>query len=340
VFLALSSCISLRVRTAAHTSGQLVRDTVEAPSLAGNRLGDPARRPALVYLPPGYATSGRRYPVVYALHGFDATPRAYESGRVRLRTVMDSLIAAGAARPVIVVVPDAFNAYGGAFYTNSPVAGNWADFVARDLPAHMDRRYRTQARAASRGIFGHSMGGFGALTLAARHPDVFGAVYAASPCCFGPRMMDDLARRWPEVLADPAGAARGGFYPRLLLALATAHTPAPGTPPPSVTFPVRLDAGGALVLVEPAHSRWTALTPTTLVRDHAAGLRRLRGIRFDVGTADGFTHILPNLRELSAALDSAGIRHTFQPYAGDHVSGLGPRFSTEVIPFFSATLQH
>jgi hypothetical protein len=75
------------------------------------------------------------------------------------------------------------------------------------------------------------------------------------------------------------------------------------------------------------------------VAEHAGGFRRLRGIRFDVGVADGFTHILPNLRELSAALDSAGIRHTFQPYAGDHVSGLAPRFASEVIPFFTATLE-
>jgi enterochelin esterase-like enzyme len=322
--------------------GELLRDTVDAPSLAGNRLGDPARREALVYLPPGYAASSRRYPVLYVLHGFDATLQAFETGRLPIRATMDSLIAAGRARPMIVVVPDARNAYGGAFYTNSPVAGNWEDFVVRDLVAHVDRRYRTRPRAASRGINGHSMGGYGALRLAARHPDVFGAVYAASPCCFGPRVMDDLGahhRAWPEALAlaDRDSIARAGFFPRLMLGMATAFSPAAA--PPFVELPFRRGADGALVRAEPAYSRWTARSPSALVAENAAGFRRLRGIAFDVGVSDGFTHILPNLRELSAALDSAGIRHTFQPYPGNHVSGLAPRFASDVLPFFSKTLE-
>lgn len=339
--LAFAACATPAARTSGPAPGQLVRDTVDAPSLAGNRLGDPARREALVYLPPGYAASGRRYPTLYVLHGFDAPLQAFETGRVPIRVLMDSLIAAGRARPMIVVVPDARNAYGGAFYTNSPVAGNWADFVARDLVAHVDRRYRTLRRAASRGIEGHSMGGFGALTLAARNPDVFGAVYAASPCCFGPRMLDDLAAAWPAALAlaDRAAVRAAAFQPRLVFGLATALTPAPERAPLFVELPFRPGPDGALIRNDAAYRRWVALTPSTLVRANADGLRRLGGIRFDVGTSDAFTHILPNLRELSAALDSAGIRHTFQSYPGDHVSGLRPRFASEIIPFFSAALK-
>ena len=337
--LALAACATPGARTSA---GQVVRDTVDGHSLAGNRLGDAARREALVYLPPGYATSGRRYPTLYVLHGFDAPLRAFETGRVPIRVLMDSLIAAGRARPMIVVVPDARNAYGGAFYTNSPVAGNWEDFVARDLVAHVDRRYRTLPRPASRGIGGHSMGGYGALTLAARHPGIFGAVYAASPCCFGPRMLDDLAAAWPAALslADRHAVSAASFQARLILGLATALTPAPARAPLFVDLPFRRGAEGTLIRNEPAYTRWTALTPSALVRPKADALRRLRGIRFDVGTSDPFTHILPNLLELSAALDSAGIRHTFRPYPGDHVSGLRDRFASEIIPFFSAILRH
>ena len=336
----LPSCASVGGR--GPTAGQLLRDTVDAPSLAGNLLGDPSRRETLVYLPPGYHTSARRYPTLYVLHGFDAPLTAFETGRLRIRVVMDSLIAARRTHPMIVVVPDAKNAYGGAFYTNSPVAGNWADFVARDLVAHVDRRYRTLPRAAARGIEGHSMGGYGALTLAARHPDVFSAVYAASPCCFGPRMMADLAPHWEKLrtIRDRDDLPPAGFYPRLILGLGTALTPAPSKAPLLVDLPVYRDSSGAWLPHEPVYSRWAAQTPSSLVREHAAGLRRLRGIRFDVGTGDAFTHILPNMRELSAALDSVGVRHTFQAYPGDHVSGLAPRFASEVIPFFSATLQH
>lgn len=337
---ALAACATPGARTSTPMAGNLVRDTVDAPSLAGNRLGDPARREALVYLPPGYSAGNRRYPTLYVLHGYDAPLQAFETGRVPIRVLMDSLIAAGRARPMIVVVPDARNAYGGAFYTNSPVAGNWEYFVVRDLVAHVDRRYRTIPRAASRGIAGHSMGGFGALTLAARHPDVFGAVYAASPCCFGPRMMDDLAPFWPAALSlTGRDAVRGAsFQARLILGLATAFTPAPERAPLFVDLPFRRGADGSLIRSEPAYSRWTELTPSSLVRANAEGLRRLRGICFDVGTEDAFTHIHPNLRELSAALGSAGIRHSFQPYPGDHVSGLRPRFASQVVPFFSRVL--
>jgi enterochelin esterase-like enzyme len=338
--LALSACATPAAWPS--EAGRLLRDTVDAPSLAGNLLGDPAWREALVYLPPGYSASGGRYPTLYLLHGFDAPLTVFETGRLRVRVVMDSLIAARRTRPMIVVIPSAKNAHGGAFYTNSPIAGNWEDFVARDLVAHVDRRYRTLPRAAARGIEGHSMGGYGALRLAARHPDVFSAVYAASPCCFGPRMMADLAPHWEEMrkIRDRDDLPPAGFYPRLILGLGTALAPAPGKAPLLVDLPVYPGAGGVWLPDEPVYSRWTALTPTTLVRDHAAGFRRLRGIRFDVGTSDAFTHILPNMRELSAALDSAGIRHTFQAYPGDHVSGLSARFASEVIPFFSATLQH
>jgi hypothetical protein len=155
-------------------------------------------------------------------------------------------------------------------------------------------------------------------------------------------MMDDLAPYWPAALSltNRDAVSPGSFHARLILGLATALTPAPERTPLFVDLPFRRGADGALMRNEPAYSRWTALTPSSLVRENADGLRRLRGIRFDVGTSDAFTHILPNLRELSAALDSAGIRHRFQPYPGDHVSGLRPRFASQVIPFFSATLQH
>ncbi len=320
---ALASCATARIHDAAPRVGTLLRDTVDAPSLVGNRLGDPARREAVVYLPPSYrAEPRRRYPVLYFLHGFDAPLSAFETGRLPLRALMDSLGA-----EMIVVVPDARNRYGGAFYTDSPVAGGWEMFVVRDLVAHVDRRFRTRPRAASRGIAGHSMGGYGAIRLAARHPEVFGAAYGMSPCCWGPRMLDDLRRAWPAVLA-PGAASSEDFWVRLALGLGTALTPDPGGPPPFV----RLD--------DAARAEWAAHTPGRLVRENAAGLRRLRALGFDVGRSDGFTHVLPSLGDLSAALDSAGVRHRFDTYPGDHVSGLRPRFASEVVPFFASVLGH
>jgi S-formylglutathione hydrolase FrmB len=66
---------------------------------------------------------------------------------------------------VIFVASDQSTSYGGSFYANSTLTGNWADFTAKDLVAYMDSHYRTIASRNSRGICGHSMGGHGALKL-------------------------------------------------------------------------------------------------------------------------------------------------------------------------------
>jgi S-formylglutathione hydrolase len=153
-------------------SGRIVTDTVSAASLA-NLLGAPAQTRVSIYLPPSYDTSPRsRYPVVYMLHGFLATDLMWTSARpdgVDVGALMDSLIAAGETREMILVMPDASGPLGGSFYTNSITTGHWEDFISRDLISYADAKFRTLAMPESRGLAGHSMGGYGALYLGMRH---------------------------------------------------------------------------------------------------------------------------------------------------------------------------
>jgi S-formylglutathione hydrolase len=97
-------------------------------------------------------------------------------------------------------MPDGSNAFGNSMWTNSVTTGNWEDYIALDLVEYIDKKYRTDARSASRGIAGHSSGGYGAIKLAMKHPQVFGAVYALSACCLGwdkgPRPHPHGRRRW------------------------------------------------------------------------------------------------------------------------------------------------
>jgi S-formylglutathione hydrolase len=155
-------------------------DTVAAPALRANLIGDPHRREATVNLPPGYSRNrSKRYPVIYLLHGFAADHRVFirgPYGNMNVRISMDSLIEKGAIGEMIVVTPNARNFFDGSFYMNSPVTGNWENFVVHDLVGHVDRKYRTIRSRNSRGIAGHSMGGYGALRIAMRHPDIFSAV--------------------------------------------------------------------------------------------------------------------------------------------------------------------
>lgn len=132
--------------------GQLIFDTIYSPALAGNLLGDSANRSVIIYLPPSYTRTEKRYPVLYLLHGFTQRNTAWVDGTfqgLNIGTAMDSLISAGAVREMIIVMPDAYNRYRGAHYVNSPVIGNWSDFVTRDLITYTDGTYRTTPSAAA-----------------------------------------------------------------------------------------------------------------------------------------------------------------------------------------------
>ncbi|HEX2191194.1 MAG TPA: alpha/beta hydrolase-fold protein [Longimicrobiaceae bacterium] len=326
--------------------GAVVHDTVRSAALRGNPLGDPADRHVAVYLPPSYASDpSRRYPTVYLLHGFDGDPAQWTGGRMRLPEAMDSLVAAGAVREMIVVMPDGKNALGGSFFANSPATGRWEDFLVREVVEHVDRRYRTVPGSKGRGVAGWSMGGHASLRLAGRHPEVFGAAYALSPCCLGDLRLD-LApgteagpRVWREAAAvrDRAGLAEAPFGARLALAMAALSPPDPARPL-GIALPYEAGAEG-LVPAEPAHSAWEAVSADSLVARHGAGLARLSGIAFDAGTEDGFRHIPASTRALSDALGRAGIPHAWELYAGTHGSHVPERLRTHVLPFFSARLE-
>lgn len=336
--------ISQAAPARAQNGGVTHVDTVPAPSLRANLVGDPDRRAATVYLPPGYGTHPRRrYPVIYLLHGFAADHRAFIRGayqNLNIRLSMDSLVRADAIREMIVVTPNARNAYDGSFYTNSPVTGNWEDFIVRDLVSFMDRRYRTVRSAKGRGIAGHSMGGYGALRIGMRNPDTFSAIYGLSACClasWGDSLDTVDAARWRTAIAvdDRQKFTQAGFYTHLAIALAAVSSPNPQKPPFFVDLPYRL-SGNALVLDSAVVPLWR-MGPLTMAGTYADNLRRM-SIAFDAGTADGFRDIPSNTAELDRILTGLGVPHTFELYEGTHGSRIRLRIETKMLPFFSEKL--
>src|SRR4051812_7019538 len=174
-------------------NGTVERITVHGASLVGNLEGDSPDRAVFVYLPPGYATAtARRYPVVYLLHGYGLTGERWMTF-AKIAEGADKAIAAGAAHEMILVSPDAFTKYDGSMYSASPTTGDWETFIADDLVSYVDSHYRTIASRTSRGLGGHSMGGYGTVRIGMKRPDVFSSLYIMSACC---------------LLNDP-GAARG-----------------------------------------------------------------------------------------------------------------------------------
>ncbi|MBK9601609.1 MAG: hypothetical protein IPO36_07165 [Anaerolineales bacterium] len=160
---------------------------ISAPSLKNNLVGEAAERTIQVYLPPSYGIPDKHFPVIYYLPGYG------DSGMIgfNLPGSMDRLVSDGKVNEIIIVVANGMNKLGGSFYTNSPVTGNWEDFIAQDVVGYVDGHFRTLAQAESRGITGHSMGGFGALNIAMHRPDVFGVVCSMSPGLFDENGLTD-----------------------------------------------------------------------------------------------------------------------------------------------------
>ena len=318
-------------------------DTVSAPSLKANLLGDPDSRAVTVYLPPSYAkASHRRYPVVYLLHGFAADHRAFMAGayqNLNIRISMDSLIHAGAVKEMIVVTPNARNAYDGSFYSNSPVTGNWEDFIVHDLVSYIDRHYRTIAKRSARGIAGHSMGGFGALRVGMQHPDAFSAIYMMSACCLttGGPVKPMFIKPWKAALdlTDRSQFAKSGFLTNIDYALAAVYSPNPSKPPFYVDLPYQV-AGDSLAVNDSVAPRWRA-SPMGMVPSHVANLRQME-IAFDAGTADAFSDIPANVTRLDSLLTALGVTHSAELYEGTHGSRIRARLETKALPFFSRYL--
>jgi len=304
---------------------------IHGKSLEGNLEGNAVDRDALVLLPPSYgADRTRRYPVVYALHGYTIGAEQW-SKEIHVPQTAEGAFAKG-ARELIVVLPDSKTLHLGSMYSNSGTTGNFEDYVSRDVVAYMDSHYRTIPDRASRGLVGHSMGGYGATRIGMKHSAVFGSLYIMSPCCMSPR---DAAVPFNgpgyEALATVKTAADVEKLPfglRAQLAVGSAWSPNPQNPPFFLDLPVGANEKSVL-------AKWAANAPLAFVDQYIGNLRQYRAIAIDVGDQDGLRIDAGTLHTL---LESYGIVNGFEIYSGTHTSAVAFRFQDFVIPFFSKNL--
>jgi enterochelin esterase-like enzyme len=309
--------------------GKLDRIKVHGKSLEGNLEGDSADRDVFVYLPPSYATQpNRRYPVVYTLHGYGLHAEQWV-GFANVANLEKDL-AAGTAKEMILVAPDAYSLQNGSFYSNSKTTGDWETFVAVELVGYIDSRYRTIPNRMSRGLAGHSMGGYGTFRIGMKHPEVFSSLYSMSACCMFDTGEVTPAMMQLEAVKTKEDSAKVGFNQKSPLARAAAWSPDPNNAPLFFDLPVK-DGKPQPVI----QAKWAANSLMVMLEQYAANLKKMKAIAMNVGDQDA---LMPTNKDMDQALTKAGVEHTFEIFEGTHNDQVPMNFGEKVLPFFSNQL--
>jgi S-formylglutathione hydrolase FrmB len=227
-----------------------------------------------IQLPPSYdKDTKRKFPVLYFLHGMNGNEGEFESRGVA--NAINKLRADGKIGEMIIVAPGGKNS----FYLNAKNGEQYEDAIIKDLIPYIEKTYRTAGTRDGRAIQGISMGGFGALVLAFKHPEMFSSVTAHCPAVFAE-------------LPDASGTdRRSQFMARLV----------------------------GSIFGEPADQAFFhANNPMDLAETNAASLKKSAiKIYFDVGDQDRYGFTQPN-KDFDARLTKAGVTHEFHVFPGGH----------------------
>ncbi len=332
--------------------GTLIEETMFFAALEGNLLGDAPEKRVLVYLPSSYENSNKRYPSVYLLHGDGGVGLWLGETYLpnfSIKDVLDrNMVVDGTLKEMIVVMPDYTSSFSGVWTVNNPVFGNYEDYLARELVQYIDQNYRTLAQVESRGIAGHSLGGYGAIYLAMRNPDVFSTVYGhestalemtrfppfdlSHPCCGGLRETATsvfVSDEWNEY------RIKKNIVPSFFMAAGAAFSPNPDNPPFYMDWPWK-EGDNGLELVDEVWQKWVSFGPTAMVPEYRDKLSQLRAIKIDGGTGPQ-----TNINEaisFSDALNAEGIDHELETFDGDHNNRTAQRIEEIILPYFSQIL--
>lgn len=298
---------------------------VRFPSLKGNALNDSWERPVVVYLPPEYEKSKKKYPVIIALSGFLGTglkSLSVEVNSLNLIEQADALISKGLP-PFLIAIPDAFTYYGGSQYLNSSAIGNYEDMISDDFLSWIDANYRV---LPERAVMGKSSGGYGALRLGMRHPDLFQAVACHSgdmyfEWCYKPdfpkaaqtihqegSVSKFLNRIWGQEKFSPKDVTALN-----IIAMSAAYSPNPKAP---LGFDLPFDVETA-ELREEIWKKWLKFDPVFLVESYASNLKKLKGLYLDCGNQDEyFLHF--GARILTQKLKSLNVPCHYEEFPDGH----------------------
>jgi S-formylglutathione hydrolase FrmB len=281
-------------------AGRFDEHVFDSQVLRVNPLGDPHERPLWVYVPPGYdGEPDRRYPSIYVIQGLTGQLDMWHNRspfRRNFPELADDVFAAGETPPCILVWVDAFTAYGGSQFVDSPATGRYHTYLCDEIVPWVDESYRTLAAAEHRGISGKSSGGYGAMITPMLRPDLFGGLAThAGDALFESCYLPDF-RESARVLRDHYGGSFDNFWndfrsrpafakdsdPELLndYCMAACYS---ADPDGTVRLPFDIDTSQ---LIPEVWERWLDWDPVRMVPKHADALRGMRAIYIDAGKRD------------------------------------------------------
>jgi Putative esterase len=283
-----------------HTfAGRIDEHVVDSELLRGNPLGDAHERPLWVYVPPGYDDGDRRYPSIYVLQGYTGNLAMWRNRtpfRQPFPEVADGQIATGEIPPCIIVYVDAWTAYGGSQFVDSPGTGRYHSYLCDEVVPFVDDRYRTLAAPQHRGVAGKSSGGFGAFVTPMLRPDLFGglashagdslyehlylAEFAKVVRTLRDRYDGSYERFWEDFRSRPPMSREDDDHLVMTYGCAACFSAADDG---RVLLPFELGSGK---LIPELWDRWLAWDPVRMVARYADALRGLRAIYIDAGTRD------------------------------------------------------
>ncbi|MDD1792319.1 esterase family protein [Enterovibrio sp. ZSDZ42] len=303
--------------------GVVERFSFEAVTLVGNTSNENVLRNIIVYLPQSYADSPQReYPIVYLLHGMDSNPEAWfapSANNPGIEQTMNRLVGAGEMGEMIIVAVDGTSSILGSWYLNSPISGNFFDYLTQEVIDITENRYR--AIKGKRAICGHSMGGFGALNTIMMRPDLYQACAALSPG--GMMMRDhgyqehaDFFRHQFDLFAKGEECE---WFIHAYLTILRVIAPDSDNPPTYITRNIN----EAMLALEQFNLSATA-------RDRAQFLNSQRKetlpIYTEIGTDEGESvgePILENFKAMIATFTALGVPVSSHIFEGGHIDKVG-----------------
>jgi S-formylglutathione hydrolase FrmB len=312
---------------------RIIELTVPGVTLAGNPLDDPTERRIPAYLPPSY-DGKKRFPVIYLLAGFASTGASfmnYSFGRQSVPQMAQSLIAEGKMEETIIVMPDCMTRYGGSQYVDSAATGNYETYLVDELIPSIDQTLCTLAAKEHRALAGKSSGGFGALRLAMKHPDLFAAVACHSgdmgfELCYKPNFPTSarILEQYKGALAGFLTAYESAlkkpqkeFALLDLIAMAAAYSPDPGKcAPENIRLPFNPHT---CEVIDEVWMEWLKFDPIEMIEqeEYREALRSLDLLFLDCGSLDEY-NLQFGHRIFSAKATRYDIAHRYEEFMDSH----------------------